>query len=249
MFNKLRLNRIIMAVICLVIAWGLKYHYSHSSSDDLVWILAPTAYLVEMTGDMDFERETDTGYVNNENGIIIAPSCSGVNFMIIAFCLSVYIGLKNIKSASMQNLWVFVSLVSAYAYTLFVNIFRINLSIYSIKTKLLETWFTRETVHLFEGVLVYFIFLLIYNSLLNRIMDSDHKETSKKPFIPLGRFLLPLSFYLSFTLVVPVLNHGGIPQNSDFIGFALIVLSGCAIVFTLFFLLKACCHYVSVRVK
>lgn len=249
MFNKIKLNRIIMIVISLVIAWSLKYHYSHSTSDDLVWILAPTAYLVQMTGDMNFEREVNTGYVNNENGIVIAPSCSGVNFMIIAFCLSAYTGLKKIKTTPMQSLWVLLSLAGAYVYTLFVNFFRINLSIYSIKTELLETWFTRETVHLFEGVVVYFIFLLIYNILLNMIINPFITKIPEKHFMQIRRFLLPLSFYLSFTLLVPVLNHGGFPPNQDFTWFAFIVLISCSVVFTLFFLLKACCHYVAVRVK
>ena len=249
MFNRYKWNRTIMIVVSLVIAWSLKYHYSNSSSDDLIWILAPTAYLVQMTGDITFERETNTGYVNNENGIIIAPSCSGVNFMIIVFCLSAYIGLKNIKTTPVQNLWVVFSIVSAYIYTLFVNTFRISLSIYSIKTEFLQTWFSEETIHLFEGVLVYFIFLLVYNFLLNRIINPDHAKKSCSPFGQIRKFLLPLSFYLSFTLLVPVLNYGGFPPNKDFTEFAFIVLISCSIVFTLFFLFKVCCHYVAVRVK
>lgn len=249
MFNKLKLNRIIMVIISLVIAWGLKYHYSHSSSDNLVWILAPTAYLVEMTGDMTFEREVNTGYVNNESGIIIAPTCSGVNFMIIAFCLSAYMGLKKIKTTPAQLMWIIASIAGSYIYTLLVNTFRINLSIYSIKTEFLEAWFSRETVHLLEGIMVYFIFLLLYHYLLNRVINPDLSKSSQKPFMLIKKFLLPLSFYLSFTLLVPVLNHGGFPPNKDFTSFAFIVLITCAIVFALFFLLKACCHYAAVRVK
>lgn len=238
-----------MIIISLVIAWGLKYQYSRSSSDDLVWILAPTACLVEMTGDMTFDRETDTGYVDHESGIIIAPSCSGVNFMIIVFCLSAYTGLKRIKSAPMQNIWVPVSLAAAYFYTLLVNTFRISLSIYSIRTEFLQTRFSGETVHLLEGVLVYFIFLLVYNSLLNRIINPDPEKKPLRAFEPVRRHLLPLSLYLSFTLLVPVLNYGGLPPGRDFIGFALIVLASCSVVFVLFFLFKTCCHYIAVRVK
>jgi exosortase K len=238
-----------MIVISLVIAWSLKYHYSHSSSDDLAWILAPTSYLVQMTGDMTFIKEVNTGYVNNERDIIIAPSCSGVNFMIIVFCLSAYTGLKRIKSTPMQIMWITGSILTSYIYTLLVNTFRISLSIYSIKTEFLQAWFSRETVHLFEGVLVYFIFLLIYNHLLNRSINPDNPRISQKPFLLIRKFFIPLSFYLSFTLLVPILNHGGFPPNKDFTGFAFIVLTSCTIVLVLFFLLKACCHYVAVRVK
>ncbi len=247
--GRFKLNRILMIAVSLVIAWGLKYHYSHSSSDDLVWILAPTAYLVEMTGDMTFEREINTGYVNNEGGIIIAPSCSGVNFMIIAFCLSAFIGLKKIKTTPMQFMWIMVSILSSYIYTLLVNTFRISLSIYSIRTEFLQTWLSGETVHLLEGVMVYFIFLLVYNNLLNRIIHPDIAKNSPGPFAQLRKFLLPLSFYLSFTLLVPVLNHGGFPPNKNFTEFVFIVLISCSIVFAFFFLFRACCHYVAVRVK
>ena len=249
MFNELKLNRIIMIMVSLVIAWSLKYHYSRSSSDDLVWILAPTAYLVEMTGDMTFEREINTGYVNNESTIIIAPSCSGINFMIIAFCLSAYVGLKKIKTMPAQVMWIISSIGGSYFYTLFVNTFRINLSIYSIKIEFLETWFSRETVHLCEGVLVYFIFLLIYYYLLNRFINPELTKFSKKSFMGVNRYFLPLFFYLAFTLLIPVLNNGGFPPSQDFTRFASIVLISCSVVFILFFLLKACCHYVAVRVK
>ncbi|MBN2420360.1 MAG: exosortase K [Deltaproteobacteria bacterium] len=249
MLFSLKLKKVIMICISLLIAWGLKYHYSTSTSDDLVWILAPTAYLAELTGDMTFEKETGVGYVNKESGIIIAPSCSGVNFMIIAFCLSAYIGLKKMLTTPVQLLWIMASIVSSYVYTLLVNTFRIGLSIYSIRTGFLQTWFSGETVHLLEGVLVYFIFLLVYNYLLNRIINTDPGKISCGPFMQVKKFILPLSFYLSFTLLVPVLSYGGVPPNKDFTEFAFIVLISCFVVIMLFFLLKACCHYIAVRVK
>ena len=249
MFSRFKLNRIVMMIVCLVIAWSLKYHYSHSSSDDLRWILMPTAYLVELTGDMTFEREINTGYADQENGIIIAPSCSGVNFMIIAFCLSAYVGLKSIKTTPMQLAWIVASIISSYIYTLFVNVFRINLSIYSIKTEFLQSWFSAETVHLLEGVLVYFIFLLIYNYLLNRIINPVLYLKPEENRSLIRILVLPSLFYLSFTLLLPVLNHGGFPPNNGFFKYAFIVLLGCFLVFVLFFLFRSCCHYAVVRVK
>ncbi len=249
MSGRRRLNIIIMIIISLGIAWGMKYHYSHSTSDDLCWILAPTAYLVEMAGDLTFEKESNTGYVDHESGIIIAPACSGVNFMIIVFCLSAYTGLKRIKTATRQFMWIIAGIAGSYIYTLLVNTFRISLSIYSIRTDLFQAWLSGETVHLLEGVLVYFIFLLIYNYLLNKLINTDYINTAVKPFITIKRFYLPLTFYLSFTLLLPVLNHGGLPQSNGFTRYTLIILLGCTIVFALFFLLKVCCHYCAVRVK
>ena len=44
----------ILYVIALLIAVGLKYHYSHARSDDLVWILSPTAGMVEYMSKIQF---------------------------------------------------------------------------------------------------------------------------------------------------------------------------------------------------
>ena len=241
MLNRAILSRSLMIVLALITAWGIKYHYSHADSDDLRWILAPTAFLVETTGSMDFEMEINTGYVNNINGIIIAPSCSGVNFLIILFCLSAYTGLKKITSAYRQFFWILLSLIISYVYTLLVNMIRIHLSIYSIRTEFMETWFSAETVHLIEGVLVYFVFLLIFYFLLTKIVNHDFKGASNKPGMHFKNTLLPLSFYLAFTLLVPILNNGGIPTNNNFTMYASIVLITCPVVILLFFMFKACC--------
>ena len=77
-------------VIALLIAFGLKYHYSRASSEDLAWILRPTAGVVEQISGIHFEKEEGTGYINREHRIIIVPSCAGVNFLIIAFCMTVF---------------------------------------------------------------------------------------------------------------------------------------------------------------
>lgn len=248
MSNRIIIKTSIM-IICLAIAWGLKYQYSKSNSDSLRWILAPTAYLVEVTGDMRFEKESGIGFVDHESGIIIAPSCSGVNFMIIVFCLSAYTGMKKIGKTSQQFMWIMVSLAGAYIYTLLVNTFRINLSIYSIRTDLLQAWLSGETVHLIEGVLVYFIFLIILNSILNRIMEPDFFTRAEKPYTFIRRFLLPFSFYLFFTLLVPVFNHGGLIKNNGFSRYTFIVLISCFVVFTISFLFRMSCHYFAARVK
>lgn len=249
MLLKFKINKIVMMIICIVIAWILKYHYSNSNSDDLWWILTPTASLVEFTGDMTFEKKINTGYADHEGGIIIAPSCSGVNFMIILFCLSAYMGLKKIKTTSAQFMWIMGSVAGAYIYTLIVNTFRITLSIYSIKVHFLETWFSQETVHLLQGVLIYFIFILIYNSLLNRVINHNFNKNPDGPRMLNKNFLLPLFFYLSFTLLVPLLNNGGLLLDNGFTLYAFIVLICCFIVFTTAILFRVCCHYAAVKVK
>ena len=138
MLNRLNLGKILMIIISIVIAWGLKYHYSHSQADGLDWMLAPTSHLVQMTSGMSFEKVESTGYVDHESGIIIAPSCSGINFMIIVFCLSIYMGIKRAENQLSPFMWILFSISVSYSCTVIVNTFRILLSIYSFKTGILQ---------------------------------------------------------------------------------------------------------------
>ncbi len=241
--------KVTIMIICLTIACGLKYQYSNGSSDSLAWILEPTAYLVEVTGDMRFEKESGAGFVDHERGIIIAPSCSGVNFMIIVFCLSAYTGIIKIQKTGQQFMWIIISLAGAYIYTLLVNTFRIHLSIYSIRTDFLQAWLSGETVHLIEGVLIFFISLIILNSLLNRIMAPDFSKRSETPCSFSRRLFLPVSIYLFFTLLVPLFNHGGLTRDNNFSRHTFIVLISCLIVLMISFLFRISCHYLAARVK
>ena len=54
--SKLIKNSILYMAV-LLMAVGLKYHYSHARSDDLGWILGPTAGVVEYFSGIAFEKE------------------------------------------------------------------------------------------------------------------------------------------------------------------------------------------------
>lgn len=249
MLQRLKISRILMVIISLAIALGLKYHYSHSRAEDLDWMLAPASYLVQTVSGITFEKVDNTGYVDRAGGIIIAPSCSGINFMIIVFCLSAYMGLKKVGNIFSSFMWVLFSITASYFYTLIVNTFRILISIYSFKTGFLQLWLSGETVHLLEGVIIYFTSLLIYYSLSDRIINPDPDKYPARHLKLIKAGLLPMFFYFSVTLIVPVINNGGFPPNNNFINYAAIVLTACPAVLVLFFSVRACCHYLSVRLK
>ncbi len=69
---------------------GLKCYYSQADSDSLLWILGPTAHWVELLSKIPFTYISGTGYVNHSLRMVIAPSCSGVRFMIITFAMLVF---------------------------------------------------------------------------------------------------------------------------------------------------------------
>ena len=75
----------------------LKAFYSAADSKDLAWILGPTAWLTEQISGLSFARESGVGWVNLEHMFVIAPACAGVNFLIIAFCMSSFQGIFHSK--------------------------------------------------------------------------------------------------------------------------------------------------------
>jgi exosortase K len=83
--------------LTLVLAVSLKHHYSEAGSEDLAWILRPTAWLVEHIGKIRFEEEAHTGFVNYSRRIVIASACAGVNFLIIALCMAAFSGLHHLQ--------------------------------------------------------------------------------------------------------------------------------------------------------
>ena len=73
-----------------LIILGMKSYYRQADCDSLRWILGPTAGWVQLLSGIPFTYLSDAGYVNHSLRLLIAPSCSGVRFMIILFATLVF---------------------------------------------------------------------------------------------------------------------------------------------------------------
>lgn len=73
----------ILYLIGTLLILGMKYFYSRAGSEELRWILAPTTRWVEILSGIPFACERGVGYVNHDFRFLIAPSCSGVQFLLI----------------------------------------------------------------------------------------------------------------------------------------------------------------------
>ncbi|MCM1540368.1 MAG: exosortase K [Blautia sp.] len=107
----LRENCIFYLVGALVIL-GLKCYYRQADCDSLLWILAPTARWVEFLSKIPFTYISGTGYVNHGLRMVIAPSCSGVRFLIITFAMLVFSfvhAAASVRTASGSEEFVLVS--------------------------------------------------------------------------------------------------------------------------------------------
>ena len=246
-------GNLIFLLVTLLVAFSLKYHYSQARSDDLVWILGPTAVLVEQFSGIDFEKEVHTGYVNNEHRVIIAPACAGVNFYIIAFCMAVFCGIPVIEPLRSKALWLTAGLISAYLLTLVVNALRIILAIYLYDVDMYSAWITPERVHRLVGTVIYFFFLYLFYRIIKKGLHSYRRRAlaaagpKSRPtvFFKAGSAyrlalagLVPFFWYSLITLVVPLLNGAAHDDGARFVEHSGMVVIGCLIVLAAVFLFQ-----------
>ena len=196
-----------MYLIAVLLAIGLKFHYSMAESHGLMWILAPTAWLVSHFTHLEFSFSEAEGYVNTTGSIVIAPACAGVNFLIICFCMLVFAHLHRFRHQVAKMAWLPASGLVAMLFTLLVNTIRIVLSINSDVPPGSTGLLTPETIHRLEGISVYFLALslLYYGSeaLFTWVHGSRSREADNSTPSRL-RFLIPFFWYLAVTLGIPL---------------------------------------------
>jgi exosortase K len=243
----------------LLMAVGLKYHYSHARSNDLGWILGPTAGVVEYMSGIAFEEEDGAGFVNRENRIIIAPSCAGVNFLIIAFCMAAFSGLYHLNASGSKIFWLVNSAAWAYVLTIAVNALRIVASIYMYNADIYYHGLTPERLHRIAGIFIYLFFLCLFYMALNKIIyfcNRDPENKQKKwicqyqDSIGSGHApVIPLCWYLMISLGIPLLNRAYHKNGPQFVEHSLVILSVCMVVFLVVFLIQSVCGRIFRRIQ
>jgi exosortase K len=194
--------------VVLLCAFTLKLYYSTASADHLRWILAPTAAFVETVSGAAFEFEPHAGYISADRSFLIAPSCAGVNFLITAFLM---LSIRKLLSARSGNRgWAFIpaALLIAYVVTLFANTARISIALGLQRMPMEIGWLNPDQLHRFEGVFVYFGFLLMLFAVGERVSSGTTSGLLRKSIIP-------LFVYYATAFAIPLAN-GAYRQGSDF---------------------------------
>jgi len=230
----------IFCLITLLLALGLKHHYSKASSDALTWILSPTAAIVEILTGNQFIKEADAGFFNQDTRIMIAPACAGVNFLIAAFCVSVFTSIHKLPGVLSKSLWLLLCATASFIYTILVNTIRIITSIRLITADIHFGWFSLERIHRLDGIIIYFFFLSLLYFIIQKI-TTDWKGTNKTSPPVISRThhrisleltgLVPLIFYWAITIVQPWLNHAYRNNPSGFIEHSTMVVAGSITIF------------------
>lgn len=202
-----------------VVLLCLKLFYSRAGSDELRWILAPTARWAGSLGGLSFAYEAQQGYINHEMRFIIASSCSGVQFMLVCMAALIYGCIHRMKTGKKKAVWLVGSVIFSYLLTVFVNGIRIVLAIYlPLRLEAVLTgggWLTAQRLHTLIGIVVYFIALLVVYQAADvtaGIVEGEARYQHRR-----FKWAVPVFWYFSIVLGIPFLN-GAWGKNRD--GFA-----------------------------
>ena len=160
-------TKLCVLMVAALVAWGMKRHYADAGADDLWWILRPTAALVETVTGVAFVRVPAEGYVSRERLFVIEKVCAGINFMIAAFGMLVLARLPRVRSGMSGAVLVSASLAVSYAAAIGVNAARIAIALWLAGRPPVSS-VSAAQIHRVEGVVVYFVALLLLYDLTQR---------------------------------------------------------------------------------
>lgn len=223
--NRQHAHNILFYVAVAAVAFTLKSHYSRAGADDLFWILAPTAFLVEIVSGIEFTPESGAGYFSPGHRYLIAPACAGVNFLIVAFCMTAFAGVHRLNSPLRKSVWIIFSGVAALGTTLAVNTPRIIFSIHLYGADIYSGALTPERLHRAGGIAVYFLFLHLLFAAISRVLDLRWPRYDSSGRLGSLFSLWPLFWYLAFSIGVPLLNQAYRKAPDRFPEHALMVLT------------------------
>lgn len=240
----------IFYLIGFLLVLGIKFYYSKADSNALDWILAPTAWWVRVLSGIPFDKQPHTGYVNHEFRFIIASSCSGIQFMMITIATLIYSYVHRMKTRSRGFIWIAFCVGISYLFTIFINGFRIVLSIYFplyfYKADVYNKWLTPEKLHTIIGTVVYFSSLFAIYHIAGYVSqiavkkadnnagftDSPLCDTTSAQI--LHGCLPPLFWYFFIVLGIPFLNRAYQNNGKQFWEYTLLMSTVCLAVTVVF---------------
>ena len=235
----------------------LRIYYGRADSNGLLWILAPVVWWIRILSGTVYEYLPGVGYVNHTFRFVIAPSCSGIRFLIIIMLMSVFSFTHRMGTAGKRTVWFLGSVVGAYLYTIFINGIRIVLSIriprFLQQADIGAERLTQKQLHTMIGTAVYFISLLIlYRTAeyISRIMSGNREEgrnvasegrkDSRLTVRKQVCFLTPAVWYCFPVLGIPLLNRAWNNNWEGFAEYVCVVAGVCLpVLFLVWFMKKA----------
>lgn len=165
-----RRSTIVLALLLLAFAFGLKWWYSTARLEDLGFMLRPVAELVRAVSNVPFQVDPDRGFLFPGLGIAIDRSCSGINFLVILVATLSLTILKQGNGGCARPLLAALTAGGAYLLAIVVNAGRI----------LTMAWAQHAGLHLSPrgheavGALFFLAALALAALLLHRLITRRH---------------------------------------------------------------------------
>ena len=173
----------------LGLALGVKAFYGRAGADDLLWILAPSAWLARIFGGIDLIYEQGAGYISHAHRLVVGPPCAGVNFLVICF-LTLYFSFA--RHTGRKARWLAWTMVISFCAAVAANGLRIFVSAHLWGADIYGGWITPERMHRLVGIVIYYASLV---SLYLAVESQIAVRVSRKA---------PLCWYLGVSLGVPL---------------------------------------------
>jgi exosortase K len=179
------------------LAYAGKAFLAAAGAEELRFLLGPTAALAGALLGERFEHEAGIGWLGRESALVIAPSCAGGNFALVAFGALVVCLAPRIERPARRWAWLAASAGLAYAATVGVNAARIALGLALRDSGV--PWLAGDEAHRLLGVAVYL------GSLWGLVLAVS-RALGGRPLGAARAVVLPLAAYLALTLLVPLLG-------------------------------------------
>ncbi len=161
---------ILLAIAAFAGIFGLKLWYRTAPVDELIWILSPTAKLVGLASGQSFIFLNGVGFQRWDELIVINKGCSGVNFLVIACSLALYVGMPFPGPLHRKIIPLLRSILIAFCLTIAANTARILTAAAILEiTPRFHAAIPGDGLHLAVGIVVYMSVLIAFYFLLQRI--------------------------------------------------------------------------------
>jgi len=140
---------------------ALKFWYTQATTESLLFFLKPVDKIVELAVDSPSQFLPQKGYFHEDLNIVIDRSCSGFNFWLICFVMLGSSAMKFFLRPRQKIAAIFALLVFSYFFTIFVNAWRIWISV-----KMQKVWASifmtpPAQIHQVEGTMIYLASLIL----------------------------------------------------------------------------------------
>ncbi|MDL2275232.1 exosortase K [Desulfosarcina sp. OttesenSCG-928-G10] len=205
----LPMAKILAMGVVIGLTLAVKGWFSGADAIGLDWLLHPVATVVSLVSGISFFSLDTAGYYNAARNILIAPTCSGLNFFLILVATGGCLAICYLPSPARWLAWAPGIVISAYGIGLVVNAIRILLAIFLYQQAFAIGPFTPTRLHRIEGIVIYTVFLWGFAAILSGCLQkARHRTQEKKPAAFFSGYRVPALFslgcYFLFTLVIPL---------------------------------------------